>query len=195
MKKKKKDIVRILAQERNEPPEKSTEGIIQRNQDSLREVFKGKIPRRKLRFKIEQALADWQFKGDLEDEKRHLRLRRISLLLRVEDLRQHLSKPNISNEDRLFKVCELGVCRSELRDLGQRIETLDDHRALDIARRLWEEGDQRVRDEMAKYLKEISRELSHDNFQKKLMPLVKKYDKISSPRLPRKTTRGANGLS
>ena len=99
-----------------------------------------------------------------------MRLRRISLLLRVEDLRQHLSKPNLSNEDRLFKVCELGVCRSELRDLGQRIETLDDHGALDIARRLWEEGDQRIRDEMAEYLKEISRELSHDNLEKKLMP-------------------------
>jgi len=190
MRKKKKDMVRILAQERNEPPEKSTEGIIQRNRDLLREVFKGKIPRRKLRFKIEQALADWQFKRGFEDEKKYLRLRRISVLLRVEDLRQHLSKPDISNAHRLFKVCELGVCRSELRDVEQRLETSDDHRALDITRRLWEEGDQRIRDEVAEYLKEISPELSYDNLQKKLMPLVKKYDRTWNHRLPSKPREG-----
>lgn len=77
-----------------------------------------------------------------------------------------------------------------MRDLGQRIETLDDHRALDIARRLWEEGDQRIRDEMAEYLKEISRELSHDNLQKKLMPLVKKYDRIWNPACQGKQREG-----
>jgi len=193
--KRKKDIIHILAQERKEPSERSTEGIIQRNQDLLREVFAGKIPRRKQRFKIEQALADWQFKGGFEDEQKHVRLRRIALLLKLEDLRQHLSKPDISDDNRFFKVCELGVCRSELRDVEQRIETLDEHRALDIARRLWEEGDQRIHDEMAEYLKEVSPELSHDNLQKKLMPLVEKYDRMSNPRLPRKRMRGANALS
>ncbi len=195
MKKNEKDIVHILAQERKEPPVKSTEGIIQRNQDLLRALFKGRIPRRNLRFKIEQALAGWQFKAGFEDEKKHFRLRHISILLRLEDLRQHLSKPSISNDDIFFKVCELGVCRRELRDVEQRIETLDDHRVLDIARRLWDEGDQRLRDEMAEYLKEISLELSHDNLQKKLIPLVEKYDKMLSPCLPRKRMREAKALS
>ncbi len=176
--KKKKDIIHILAEERKEPPEKSTDGIIQRNQDLLRGVFKGKIPHRNLRFKIEQALAGWQFKGGFQDEKKYLRLRRISILLRFEDLLQHLSRPNINNDDRFFKVCELSVCRSELLDIEQRIETLDDHKALDITRRLWEEGDQRLRDEMTEYLKNISPELSHNNLQKKLMPLVEKYGKM-----------------
>ena len=195
MKKKQKDIVHILAQERKEPPEEPTEGIIQRNQDLLRALFKGRIPRRNLRFKVEQALAGWQFMGGFEDEKKHFRLRRISLLLRLEDLRQHLSKPSISNDDIFFKVCELGFCRNELRDVERRIETLDDHRALAIARRLWEEGDQRLRDEMAEYLKEISLELSHDNLQKKLIPLVEKYDRMLSPCLPRERMRGAKALS
>jgi hypothetical protein len=60
-----------------------------------------------------------------------------------------------------------------LRDVEQRIEILYDHRVLDIARRLWDEGDQRLRDEMAEYLKDISLELSHDNLQKNLSHSLK----------------------
>jgi len=175
---KKKDIIHILVQARKEPPKKSTEGIIQRNQDLLREVFKGQIPRRKLRLNIERRLAHWKFKESFEDENKHLGLYRISLLLRLEDLRQYLSKPNISNEDRFLKVSELGIYGSKLRDVEQKIETLDDHRALDIVRKLWQDGDQCVRIEMAEYLRDISAELSYDNLEKKLMPLVKKYDSM-----------------
>ena len=178
MKKKRKDIIHILAQERKEPPEKSTEEIVRKNQGLLREVFNGKIPRRKLRLNIERRLAYWKFKDSFEDEKKHLGLYHISLLLRLEDLRQYLNRPNISNEDRFLKVCELGVYGSKLRDVEQKIATFDDHRVLDIARKLWQDGDQRVRIEMAEYLRDISPELSHDNLEKKLMPLVEKYDRI-----------------
>ena len=175
---KRKNIIHILAQERKEPPRKSTGEIVRKNQDLLREVFKGKIPLRKLRFKIEERLAHWKFKESLEDEEKHLRLYRISLMLRFEDLRQYLSRPNINNEDRFLKMYELGAYGSKLRDVEQKIETFDDHRALDIARKLWQDGDQCVRIEMAEYLRDISPELSHDNLEKKLMPLVEKYGRM-----------------
>ena len=191
MEKKKKETIHILKKEVKKYTEKSTEGIIQENQDLLLEVFRGKIPRKKLRFKIEQRLADWQFKENFEDEKKHLKLYRISLLLRLEDIRQSLNNPNISDNDRFSKLYELGIHRSELRDVEQKIETSDDHKDLDIARKLWEGGDQRVRHEMAEYLKDISPGLSYDNLQKKLTLLVKKYDRIGNLPLPRKRIKEA----
>lgn len=186
MEKKKKETIHILKKEEKKHTGKSTEGIIQENQDLLLEVLKGKIPRKKLRLKIEQRLAGWQFKENFEDEKKYLKLYRISLLLRLEDLRQSLSNPNISDNDRFSKLYELGIHRNELRHVEQKIETSDDHKTLDTARKLWEGGDQRVRHEMAEYLKDISPGLSYDNLQNKLILLVKRYDRIGNLPLPRK---------
>lgn len=155
--------------------EKSAEGVIRRNRDLLLEVFQGKIPKRKLRFKIEQKLADWQFSENPEDEKKHLRLYRISLLLKLENIRQSLKKPSLSDNKRFCKVYELMVHRNELSGVEQRIEAHDDHKALDRAKKLWDESSEEARKEMAEYLKCISPEFSYDTINQKLSLLVDKY--------------------
>ena len=83
---------------------KSVQEIIQENHDLLLDVFQGEIPRQKLRLKIEQQFAGWQFKENPEDEKKHLKLYRVSLLLRLENIRQSLRNPNISDNKKFFRI-------------------------------------------------------------------------------------------
>lgn len=163
------------ASKNREASETLIERITQRNRDLLLEVFQGKIPRRKLRLKIEQHLADWQFRESLEDEKKYLRLYRVSLLLKLEKTRQSLQKPNISDNKRFCKVYELMVHRNELSAVEQRIEAYDDHNALDRAKKLWEESSGKVRQEMAEYLKRLSPEFSCDTIHQKLLSLAVKH--------------------
>jgi len=100
MKKRKKDIIHIFTKGPKQPSKNLTEEIIQSNKDLLHELFKGKIPRKDLRLKIEQKLAYWQFKKYFDDEIEYLRLFRISLLIKFENIQQSINMPNISNDDR-----------------------------------------------------------------------------------------------
>jgi hypothetical protein len=168
----------ILRKQEKKVSEKSVEGIIQRNRDLLLEVFQGKIPKRKLRFKIEQKLAKWQFSENPENEKKHLRLYRISLLLKLENIRRSLKKPSLSDNKRFCKVYELMVHRNELSGVEQRIETHDGHKALDKAKKLWDESSGKERKEIAAYLKCISPEFSYDAIHQRLSSLVAKYSGI-----------------
>ncbi len=168
-------IMKSREKKEDKVSEKSVEGITQRNRDLLLEVFQGKIPRKKLRLKIEQHLADWEFRENLEDEKRYLKLYRISLLLKLENIRQSLQKPSISDNKRFCKAYELMVNRNELSAVEQRIEAYDDHKALDRAKKLWDESSGKVRQEMAEYLKCISPELSCDTIHQKLLSLAAKH--------------------
>ncbi|HUU41193.1 MAG TPA: hypothetical protein VMW42_09640 [Desulfatiglandales bacterium] len=178
MKAKNNKNTRALREQKKNVSEKSVEEIIQENHDLLLEVFQGKIPRQKLRLKIEQQLAGWQFKESAEDEKKHLRLYRVSLLLRLENIRQSLRNPNISDNKRFCRIYELMAHRNELSGVEQKIEIHDDHKVLNSARKLWEESDRKVRQEMAEYLKCMSPEFSCDTIHKKLSSFVAKHGRV-----------------
>ena len=68
--------------------------------------------------------------------------------------------------------------RNELSGVEQKIETHDDHKILNSARKLWEESDRKVRHEMAEYLKCMSPEFSCDTIHKKLSSFVAKHERV-----------------
>jgi hypothetical protein len=60
--------------------------------------------------------------------------------------------------------------------------------AINLADKLWSEGESLLRHEMAKYLtgKGLFPNLSYDTLQKKLTPIAEKHGKMWDPKEPRK---------